>query len=65
MQQHRAPAGDGRRGPLLNRYKDRPGQLTHYEQADTVPIAGVVRADWHGHGEVGWLVFRLVEAADV
>ena len=31
---------------LLHRYKDRPGQLTHYEVADRVPIAGVVRADW-------------------
>jgi TnpA family transposase len=31
---------------LLHRYKDRPSRLTHYELADSVPIAGVVRADW-------------------
>ena len=31
---------------LLERYSDRDGRLTQYDQADRVPLLGVVKADW-------------------
>ncbi len=31
---------------LLHRYKDRDGRLTHYDETESPPIDGVVKADW-------------------